>query len=242
MISVETLFNRVKDLSRKDKAGYTSSVEFNRDLAEAQSILMDYYYSMFEVNQKTLDCLSPFIKEVRLPISNQFVDFPDDYRYKLELAYAFAVNTKTEDCAIIPNPEITLFPMQHLKTGEVHRTLSSAIRRPFVDFVKGKGKFAYTYVNNKIKVFPKEIQGFVELRYITDPTEALYNTVVNTTTGEEDFVATTALANPSIDLVWNEQEQPNLVDILLFFKGIQIRESDLVSWVIQKSRYAQNLQ
>ena len=44
MINVQTLFNRVKDLSRKDKAGYMSSEEFNRNLEEAQSLLMDWFY------------------------------------------------------------------------------------------------------------------------------------------------------------------------------------------------------
>ena len=89
MINVQTLFNRVKDLSRKDKAGYMSSEEFNRNLEEDQSLLMDWFYSSFEKNEKTLDSLAPFIKETTLSISNQFVSFPSDYRYKLEVGYNY---------------------------------------------------------------------------------------------------------------------------------------------------------
>ena len=145
MINVQTVFDRVKDLSRKDKAGYLSSEEFNRNLGEAQSILMDWYFRRFEDNEKTLDSLAPFIKETNISISSQFATFPSDYRYKLEMGYNFVLNG-CDGAA----PSLDVKGMQHLKSGEVLKTLSSAIRKPYIDTTKGKGKFAYTFVNNNI--------------------------------------------------------------------------------------------
>lgn len=232
MIPIQTLFERVRDLSRKDKAGYMSSDEFNRDLLEAQTLLMDWYYKMFEKHQKGLDSLSPFIKELLLPINNQFVTFPIDYRYKLEMGYVYSKNVKNENCEV-QNPELDYKNMQHLKANEVLSTTSSAIRKPKIDVSTGSGKFAYTYVNNQIKVFPKELIGYVYLKYITDPPVATYATTVNTTTSEEDYDAIN-----SVDLIWNEQDLPNLTNLMLLFKGIEVRETALIQWVNQQHNYS----
>ena len=70
------------------------------------------------------------------------------------------------------------------------------------------------------------------LKYITDPPAGLYSTVINTTTQDEDYNALT-----SVDLIWNEQEQPELVKILLYFKGIEVRESAIIQWINKQTQY-----
>lgn len=231
MINVRTLFERIRDLSRKDKAGYMSADEFNRDLSEAQTLLMDYYYQLFEKSQKGLDCLAPFMKEVFVPIVGQFADFPADYRHKLELGYAYTANVHLDNCTP-GTPTVDVKDMQHLKAGEVLKTTSSPIRKPKINVNDGSGKLAYEFVNNKIKVYPKELNGYLQLKYLTDPPTAFYATVVNTTTQEEDYNPTA-----SINLVWNEQEQPDLVKLMLYFKGIEVRESALIQWVNQSEQF-----
>ena len=85
-ISVQNLFLRVQDLSRKDKAGYLSNDEFNRNLADSQDLLMEYYYRRFEESQDVVDVLHSFIQEARLPIgAGGFVDLPTDYRHRLDV-------------------------------------------------------------------------------------------------------------------------------------------------------------
>ena len=61
MVSILTVFQRVQDISRKDKSGYMSSAEFTRDVNEVQNILMRYYYRRFELEQLIVDSLMPFI-------------------------------------------------------------------------------------------------------------------------------------------------------------------------------------
>ncbi len=131
------------------------------------------------------------------------------------------------------NPTTNTVGMQHLKTGEVMKTLSSAIRKPKIDVVKQTGKFAYTFVNNMIKVYPKELTGSIYFKYITDPPVSLYNVTIDLVNQEEDYDPAT-----SIDLQWGEQDQTNLVDLMLFFKGIQVREGELLQWVVQKHQYS----
>ena len=222
MISVETIFLRVNnDLARKDKAGYSSDAEFNRNLEEAKSLLLAYYHNKFEEEQGTLDAAAPFIKEILIPINNQFCEFPPDYRYKLEAGYVFSTNQKDLDCEV-GNPDYDIMDGNHLNANEVKKTLNSAIRNPTMD----NGLFAYTFVNNKIKVFPRQLQGYISFKYLIDPPLAKYAVTINTTEDTQDFDALN-----SIDLIWNPQQQPDLVNLLLFFKGLEIRESLLINWV-----------
>jgi len=227
MIEVQKLFLRVNnDLARKDKAGYTSSEEFNRNLEEAQSLLLAYYHKMFELDEATLDGAAPFIKEIMVPISNQHCEFPDDYRYKLEVGYVKSFNTNGPSCAPA-GVDYDIIDGTHWNANEVKKTLNSAIRKPTI----ANGLFAYTFVNNKIKVFPRELIGNISLKYLIDPPEAIYATIDNAIEQTEDYDAVN-----SIDLIWNPQQQPELVNILLFFKGLEIRESLLINWVkLQKN-------
>jgi hypothetical protein len=225
MIEVQKLFLRVNnDLARKDKAGYTSSDEFNRNLEEAQSLLLAYYHRMFELDEGTLDGAAPFIKELFIPIKDQYCEFPSDYRYKLEVGYVKAFNTP--NCSK-SGSDFKIIDGAHWNANEVKKTLNSAIRNPTLE----NGLFAYTYVNNKIKVFPRGLIGNISLKYLIDPPLAVYATTDNQAEQTEDYDA----AN-SIDLIWNPQQQPELVNIMLLFKGLEIRESLLLNWVkLQKN-------
>lgn len=226
MISVEFIFNRVRDLARKDKSGYMSDLEFNRNLNETQHILLDYYYERFGDGQYGQDSINPFLKELLLPITNGFVDFPDDYRHRVEVGNVHVENVYTADCKV-NNPKVEEYPLLYLHPDEERQTMASAIRRPS----KEKKLIYHTFVNNRIKILPKTIVGNIALKYISQPPEAIYATTLNTDTDKQEYDA----AN-SVDLIWNEQDKHNIVDIMLLFLGIQIRESALINWVMARKR------
>jgi hypothetical protein len=221
MIQVVDIFNRVRDLSKKDKSGYLSSEEFNRNLNETQQILLDYYFERFGRDQYDQDSINPFLKEERLPIVNGFVDFPSDYRHRVEVGNIYIENVYNSDCTV-SNPKVEELALRYLHPSEERLTLNSAIRKPSI-----KKKLLYhTFVNNKIRIRPSEAQGTIALKYIMSPPEAKYATVVNVNTDKEDYDPIN-----SVDLIWNEQDKHNIVDIMLMFLGIQIRESALINWV-----------
>lgn len=226
MISVQSIYKRVQDLSRKDKGGYMSKDEFNRDLNETQHVLMDYYYDRFAKQQYHVDSLAPFTKENHLLITNGFCDYPDDYRHRVEIAYAIIENVYNNDCTV-SNPTQEEVSCRYLHPDEERLTITSAIRKPSLV----KGRLYHTFVNNKIKVLPLTAKGYLVMKYISQPILARYETVVNPATDSEDY----DISN-SIDLAWNPQDEHNIVDIMLLFKGIQTRESALINWVIQKKQ------
>ena len=86
MINVDSFKQRVQDLLRKGgKGGFISPDEFNRDLIAVQNVYMDYVLSKFDSSQEWINALSPFVVETQLPVINQYVTIPDDYRQRLEV-------------------------------------------------------------------------------------------------------------------------------------------------------------
>ena len=225
MINVQYIFEAVNDLTRKNNAGYTSSEEFNRHLNQSQDILMRYYYKLFEEGQIIVDSLMPFLKQSNLIIgTNAQVAFPDDYRYRLEVGY---LEINNPDCGQT-QPTITPTPCHYLAANEVMETLSSPIRKPD----KNKGIYKHTFVNNVIQLYPLDLSGYIHFKYIRKPVQAKYATTIDTVNRIEVYDPIN-----SIDLEWLEQDRDNIVDILLFMKGISLRESALINWVQQKNMF-----
>lgn len=226
MIPVQDIIKRVQDLSRKDKSGYMSSEELTRDLNETQQMLMDYYWDRFSNSQDGIDSLNPFIKEVELQIKNGFVDFPDDYRHRIEMGNVFIENQYGDNCSV-SNPKVTEAELRYLHPSEERLTVTSHIRKPSVE----KKRIYHSFVNNRIKILPKETVGYVVLKYLAQPPVAIYATTINPTTDKEEYDASN-----SVDLEWNAQDLHNIVDIMLLFKAIEVRESALVNWVMARKR------
>lgn len=222
MISVKFIFDSVQDLAKKDNSGYTSSEEFNRHLAKVQDILMRYYYLLFEEKQIIVDSLNPFIKELRLQIGDKgIVQFPEDYRHRLEVGN---LEITKPDCGEV-YPNITPRPCPHLAANEVMETLASPVRKPS----RRRRVYYHTFVNNYIQLYPDDLTGYIHFKYLIDPPVATYATTFDTVNRIQVFDDTN-----SVDLIWNPQDRDNIVDLLLLFRGIAIRESALIQWVQQK--------
>ena len=225
MINVQYIFEAVNDLTRKNNAGYTSSEEFNRHLNQCQDMLMRYYYKLFEEGQIIVDSLMPFLKQSNLIIGpGSQVAFPNDYRYRLEVGY---LEINNPDCGQ-NEPTIKPSPCHYLAANEVMETLSSPIRKPS----KAKGIYKHTFINNNIQLYPLDLTGYIHFKYIRKPIQAEYNTTVDVVNRIEVYDPLT-----SVNLEWLDQDRDNLVDLLLFMKGIALRETALISWVQQKNAF-----
>ena len=226
MISVLDIVKGLEDLSRKDKSGYMSSEEITRDMNRAQQILMSYRWDRYSKKEATIDSLNPFVKEQQLQIVKGFVDFPSDYRHRIEMGNIFIENAHNDDCTV-SNPTVTESELRYLAPNEERLTLSSPIRKPSI----AKKRIYHTFVNNKIKILPKETVGYVVSKYLSQPPVAKYATIVNPATDKEEYDPSN-----SIDLQWNPQDITHFIDLMLLFKGLSTRESALINWVMTRKR------
>lgn len=220
MILIESLYQTLQDLMRKDHAGYHSSDEFNRLVNQAQLHLMQYYVAHDDGNRIISEALAPFSKEEYLVASVAgYYDLPDDYYQRKDIGYEVVTNTSSGAVA-------TLVPVDYLEGNEVLLVNSSPIRQPRVNRAD---TYACTRIGNQLKLLPSSLSGRIYLLYYKTPPDAERAYTVDVGAIEEVYDD----AN-STNLEWAQSQYEDFVDLMLAYKGLSIRESILVQWVQQK--------
>ena len=219
MISMLSLWESVRDLTRKDHAGYTSKEEFNRLVANAQSDLFEYYIGICQIDARAKMALQWLIVEATLTKAlPQYYNLPSTFRYPLNVG---AVVIESADCT----PSIDNYPSDEWSSDEDLLTLRSPIRKPSI----AKRRFAHEFIGGQIKMWPKDFTGRVYFKYYKEPPTAILGFTLNTTTQEEEHSAGT-----TTDLAWPASEKENFIELLLLYKGVILKKGDLVNWVQSK--------
>lgn len=221
MINVQTLWQTIRDITRKDHAGYTSTDEFNRALSWAQEMVFGYYAEETSNDQGISEALDVFISEASLsPASGQYYNLPADYKRRINAGVKIVENSSCGN-----GPTTSWKWANFWKSNEDLLTLDSPIRRPSV----AKRIFAYEIIGSQIKWWPSDYTGNIYLKYYRQPVEAFRAFTLNTATQEEEYDS-----QNSVNLEWAPDEIPNFVDLILLNKGLAIRENVIVNWVLQK--------
>lgn len=220
MVSVERVFQQVEELSRKERSAFAGSESFNRQQSLVQSTLFDYYTARYGLNRSVPEALLPFLKVEVIPAVAQYVAFPADFRSTLDIGARVVTSVPGGE------PNVQVFPAMPLLANEENATVMSAVRKPGV---KCK-KFYWAPRQGGFKIYPKEITS-VEVKYLAVPADAFRNYTTNPVTDVED-------PNPTgtIDFLWQPDEEANLVDLFLIYRGIQTRNTDLLQWVAAKKQ------
>lgn len=259
-ISVNNVYERVSVLAKKSQNGYSSGADFNSDLRDCNLTLYEFYYKIFEEEQRIADALLPFIKEVSLPLTKNLYSattpFPSDYQHRLEIGVNKVLNAEN-DCGgqgckkkkcvscntplptqvyqVFPKtpltpPSIKQYPCDYMTTDEEMWTLSSAIRKPSIK----KNIYRHTFKNNLIHVYPKEVNS-IWFKYLRKSATPYWDsTLVSTANGDYEQFIPVGPGSLSVDFEFPEQEFSNIVDIMLFYLGVEVRESVLINFVKAK--------
>lgn len=214
MIDVNDIYLMVQDVSGKDQAGYMDNEQYNRYLRMSSELLFEYYHSWFEKNRTVHNALRPFITSKNLNVVNAQATLPDDYRNIIDIkALINSAGVKTESVA------------HDLKHHEDVYINTSPIRKP------RRGLYAYRIAGDIIEWRPTDYTGKIRLEYFKKPEYGERVTEINVVTDVEEYDE----AN-STQSEWNETELVNIVDIILGFKGIQIRESEILTWLKDRKK------
>lgn len=222
MIPIDGLYKSVTNyLVLKGKGGYGTNAQFNDDVRRAQSLLQNYYIKVYSETNIIEESLSPFIVETKINIIDSKTEKPSDFKHKIAASYEYYVNNSD-----FADTLTYAFPIAELRADEWASTLNSVIRGANIDKKRGY----YGIMDNAFRVsFPN---GSLKLTYIKTPPTAIRNITLDSATDNENYNSV-----GSIDLVWNAaDDENNLIDILLWFKGLQIRETEVLSWVIQNKQ------
>lgn len=240
-INTNTLKVRVESLAKKSQHGYLSSVSFNSDLQAANLTLYQFFYKQFEDTQNIVDGLLPFIKEVSLPLAQGTISattpFPFDYHHRIECGVLVATNQDNDCDDDIQQPTTELFPVDYLVSNEEKYTLTSAIRKPNL----AKNIYRHTFKNNLIHVYPRETRA-LEFKYFRKPAVPYWDSYLNiTANGDVETFIPVGGANPNtgaasltVSIEFEEEYQEQFTDLLLFYLGVQLRETDLIVFAKEK--------
>lgn len=215
MISIERIYKRVnEDLAGKGTGGYSSSDEFNRDIADAQNILLDYYVRNYEISGVITDSVRVFLKKDNLSLTNYVAQLPDDYRRWVDCVFVEIYND--DECE---SPTTKNIVMYYTHGNGWNLTESSPIRKTSARRVN------YTIEGSTLRA--GRPTGRVLMNYIRKPNEALRGYDTNEVTKNEDYNSAT-----TVDLEWPDSEANMLIAIMLYFKGVEIRDLKLQQFVI----------
>lgn len=214
MIAVQDLYLRVQDTLVKNQSGYFSNDEFNRLVNVAQNDLMLFYAPAD--GQRAHDALRPFITDYQV-VASPTIALPGNYRYKLNARCRIGEQVGA-------TAQFNWYQADFLETDEDFDELQSPIRKPSI----ANRTFAYRITSAGILLFPT-FSGLFELSYIRRPFSAIRAVTVDTLNDIEVYDSVN-----TDDLEWNEEQVNEFHDAICFYMSIQIRESEIVSWLANR--------
>ena len=221
MIEINKLYDTVtKYLVLKGKGGYGTNAQFNDDVRRCQTMLQNYYINRYAESSIIEESLSTFIQRQTIVLTSDIMPKPVTFRHKISAKYQYTINN-----ADFSNSSLQEFPLIELRANEWDATHNSVIRGAN----KEKERGYYRIVGDEMQFsFNK---GTVIMTFITKPPTAVRQVTLDVATDNENFNGV-----GTINLAWNESDENNLIDIMLWFKGIQIRESEIMNWVVSSKQ------
>lgn len=206
MISVQSLWLTIRDLTRKENiGGYLQNDEFNRQINLCQDILFDHYYD-HKNESEARQSLTYFESSALISKSSGVYQLPANYKKKMEAA--LVVNSQ-------------YYPVHFPARDELLMSLSSAVRGPSIERKVVVGKIREA----DIQIWP-DTNNQLFLQYYKIPTAAARAVTVDIGEIEEVYDS-----GSTVDLEWPADKIGDFVDLMMLFKGVVMRDSSLVQWV-----------
>lgn len=225
MISMDRLFLRVNnDLSKLNKSGYTSNDEFNRDVNQAQSVIMNYYHQLYEQTKHISDAVLPFKKEAAIAATNGRGDLPSDCRHVLTVHTVYTKSGCGTEVAIQK-----VVPMTRIKSGQGGIIRSGGIYEADLSL----GIAWHDLLPGTLILYPESVKS-ATVTYLKNPVDGQRAVTPSGDTDVYDAANTT-------DLEWPDQEVGNFVNLLLYYKGISVKETALISFAQGQANTLQNI-
>ena len=217
MINVNDLYLKIEDTAVKDQHGNFNNDEFNRMLVNAQNDVMNFFLSKDGESSFVHDALAPFIKTYSTFITYP-VSLPADYRSKRSARVQIP---RMIDGVATFNWE----PLHFLKTDEEYETLKSPIRGPSIQ----NEVYVYSIDADGINIKPTNLPGTFEMKYVRHPLVAIRAVTVDPVNEIETYNA-----GGSVQLEWPSQLFNMFHEVICFYLGINIRDSEIIQWLAAK--------
>lgn len=219
---INEVYNFLVYIIRKERNGFLTIEDFNRDIDRAQLEVFEDYYEMYGQTQKTHDAISNFkatytFTKTDCPLG--VVTFPDNYQH-LRVVQTVTYNNTTETAS--------LNPVRIVADDELTYALKSQVRPVSVSNPIGLEQA------NSIQLYPKVAQAG-EMLYFKRPIAPVY---AYTLSGTDGRTVTYDSAN-SVQLEWLDVYINKIVAKTLTYVGINLNEPQLVQYAEMKNKEAE---
>lgn len=222
-LNVNTVKNQVEALSRAQAGAYASGDDFNAQSRRAELLLLDYYIERF--GGVTHSSLQHLMKTSYLAAPGAVVQQPDDLRLLVRLS---AVETYLNEQGA---PVKKTRPCAYVSAVSADESQASTLRGGNAKL----GRFCYSDSQyGAYKIWPGSINS-VELLYLRLPIYGFWGYTIDPVNIVENYDATN-----SVNYEWPDNDENNLVEILLYLRGIQTRQTDLAQWLAQREKTVPN--
>lgn len=216
---INEVYNFLVYIIRKERNGFLTIEDFNRDIDRAQLEVFEDYYEMYGQTQKTHDAISNFkatytFTKADCPLG--VVTFPDNYQH-LRVIQTVTYNNTTETAS--------LNPVRIVADDELTYALKSQVRPVSVSNPIGLEQA------NSIQLYPKVAQAG-EMLYFKRPIAPVY---AYTLSGTDGRTVTYDSAN-SVQLEWLDVYINKIVAKTLTYVGINLNEPQLVQYAEMKDK------
>lgn len=234
MVNINTVYKTTQAILNIEERGYLAPVEFNLYAAQAQLEIFESYFfddahfsisrkgmsatgesNIKKILQEKIDVFSK-IADATYDTTNSIFTLPSDF-YRLGTVY-YNDGTTTKQV-----PEIMKDQLQYV--------LASRLTAPSTTFPK------YIRLENNLRVYPNTgtnaIQTGVEVHYIKQPTTPKWDYQSLGTGRNPIFRPSTMAGSTTQDFELHASEQYLLVEKILQYAGVQLKEVDIVQIAAQ---------
>lgn len=204
---LKTVYDRVQQLAKKNRAGYGDESAFNDNIRSFERDFINWLVDQYKITNKVPALLQKLFKEEEIIIESGEIIYPEDMYRFLDLQRIDSSN---------------IYPMDPIGAAEIATILQNSIRQPS----ETKRRY-YFYEGTALKVFPSTMIGACKVLYVKIPTDTtIVFDFVSTPNGDEAVYN----AGDSIQPEFPENALNYLIYGVARSYGIEINDPELVQY------------
>ena len=235
MVNINTVYLTVQALINKEQRGYLTPLSFNKFSEQAQNKIFEMYFndlSHFNINPKGMGDVGGYSSQLKI------------LKEKIDVFSVFAGLTDITNAG-----EAFALPtdLYRLNTVEYNGTLVQEMDKSMSTYIKKSGRTQPTLtfpkfekLEDAVKIYPITVIDSVSVHYIKRPATPKWGYLSPGSTQVTNIypelagldVPSDALYNPgtSVDFELHISDQYRLIEIVLKYAGVEIREADIVTF------------
>ena len=235
-IDINEVYQTVLYVLNKEQRGYIPPAEFNKLAEQAQLTIFEKYFQDLNQALRMPENDSEYANRVKniqekIDVFARESSFVQDKKFSTLAPPLHRLGT----IEYTPNPKNGKEPveLEEMTRHDFNLAIKSKLTRPTESYP------AFTILGDEVKTFPDISEEQLKVYYVSKPAKPSWNYTLGQV-GNYVFNLTTAATNPSVDFEISSEDQVELINTILTYCGIIIRDQQIIqsaaSMVMQENQ------